>query len=189
MRPPPHHDHESREDRFRQVYQGTYDDLLRFVERRVHPSHAEDVVADTFLVAWRRFDDLPVDIGATRAWLFGIARKSLLNDRRSDARRTALAVRIADATTPAPGMDPDFVAGRIDVARAWQRLTTDHQEVLALVAWDGLTSTEAATVLGISPVAFRLRLSRARRALRRFADLGAAPSTPLSEPVTEGSSS
>lgn len=182
-------DRDTREDRFRIIYQATYDDLLRFVERRVHPSHAEDVVADTFLVAWRRFEDLPQDTASARAWLFGIARKSLLNDRRSDARRTALAVRIADATSPALALDPDFVAGRLDVARAWQRLTTEHQEVLALVAWDGLTSPEAATVLGISPVAFRLRLTRARRALRRFADLGPAASTALTDPVTEGSSS
>lgn len=154
-----------------------------------HPSHAEDVVANTFMVAWRRMESLPLEPGEARAWLFGIARKSLLNDHRSDTRRTALAVRIADASSPAPGMDPDFVAARIDVARAWQRLTTGHQEVLALVAWDGLTSSEAATVLGISPVAFRLRLSRARRALRRFADLATAPSTTLSDPVTEGSAS
>ena len=51
------------EIRFRRVYEQTYADLLRFVQRRVHPSQAEDVVAETFLVAWRRLDDLPTEIG------------------------------------------------------------------------------------------------------------------------------
>ena len=50
-----------REAAFRAVYEATYADLVRFVQRRVHPTHAEDIVADVFLVAWRRFDDLPAD--------------------------------------------------------------------------------------------------------------------------------
>jgi len=64
-------------------------DLVRFVARRVHPTHAEDIVADAFLVAWRRFEDLPTDAGA-RAWLFGIAQRTMLNGRRGDQRRRAL---------------------------------------------------------------------------------------------------
>jgi RNA polymerase sigma-70 factor (ECF subfamily) len=161
-----------REARFRALYGDAYPDLLRFVSRRVHPSFAEDVVADTFLAAWRRMDDLPVEPGSARAWLFGTARRSLLNEQRGARRREALAVRIAEfpEIEPDPGLDPDQVAARMDLAASWRRLTLADQEVLALTAWDELTSAEAATVLGISPVAYRLRLSRSRRALRRLLD-------------------
>jgi RNA polymerase sigma-70 factor, ECF subfamily len=49
-----------REDRFRATYASAYDDVLPFLERRVHPSHAEELAAEVFLTAWRRFDDLPL---------------------------------------------------------------------------------------------------------------------------------
>lgn len=152
---------------FRSCYEQVYDDLLRFVQRRAHPSHAEDVVADVFLVAWRRLPDLPRDLDSARAWLFGIAYKTLANSRRGQDRREALTLRIAETGTHHdPAADPDLVAARLDLASAWRQLPAVHQEALALTAWDGLTSPQAAAVLGISPTAYRLRLSRARRALR-----------------------
>ncbi|MGL5864150.1 MAG: RNA polymerase sigma factor [Phycicoccus sp.] len=162
------------EQRFSAVYTAWYPDVLRFVTRRVHPTHAEDVVAEVFLVLWRRFDDLPADTDAGRAWTFGIARQVLLNDRRGDRRREALAVRIAndvDHSDPTTGIDVELVARRLDLAAAWPRLTGRDQEVLSLAYWDNLSSAGAALVLGISPVAFRLRLSRARRNLRRHLQL------------------
>ncbi len=152
---------------FRRLYAGTYGDVLRFVQRRCHPSHAEDVVAEAYLVAWRRFDDLPTDEGARLGWLCGCARRVLANARRGEDRRAALAVRIQDATDGvAPGTDPDLVAARLDLARAWHQLPAAHQEVLALRVWDDVTSAQAGAVLGISATAYRIRLSRARRALR-----------------------
>jgi RNA polymerase sigma-70 factor (ECF subfamily) len=165
-----------REQRFREVYDAVYLDVLRFVRRRVHPTHAEDVVGDVMLVAWRRLDDIPADASAARAWLFGVARKTLQNARRREHRRDAVAVRLADAPWgPAErGGDPELVALRADVAAAWPRLRASEQETIALAALDGLSAPEAATVLGISPTAFRLRLSRARRSLRRHLD----PATP-----------
>jgi RNA polymerase sigma-70 factor, ECF subfamily len=172
-----------RESRFRVLYAAAYPDLLRFVSRRVHPSFAEDVVADTFLAAWRRLDDVPIEPGRARAWLFGTARRSLLNERRGAQRREALAIRIAEApdNDRNRGLDPDQLATRMDLASGWHRLAPKDQEVLALTVWDGLSGAEAATVLGISPVAYRLRLSRSRRALRRLLD-----HPPTSAPI-EGS--
>lgn len=161
----------AREARFRTVYDRTYADLLRFVQRRVHPSHAEDVVAEVYLVAWRRFDDLPVGGDEARAWLFGVARRSLLNAKRGQDRHQALAVRIAEAGPSATGAGDDtsdLVARQVDVAAAWPRLSATDQEALALAVWDGLSAAEAAAVLQITAVAFRLRLSRGRRALRRY---------------------
>jgi RNA polymerase sigma-70 factor (ECF subfamily) len=180
--PPP-----DREARFRTVYEATYPDLLRFVQRRVHPTHAEDIAADVFLVAWRRFDDLPKDAADARAWLFGIAQRTLLNGQRGDRRRQALTMRIAEATVVAQhgeawkGSDSELVARRLDLAAAWRRLTPSAQETLSLSVWDGLDGPQAAVVLGISPVAFRLRLSRARRALRRYCEL--TPTQPSSLPA------
>src|SRR5690606_39590310 len=82
-------------------------------------------------------------------------------------RGEALSCRLAGHATPrAPSADPDLVAARLDLATAWRRLPAVHQEALALTAWEGLSSPQAAVVLGISPTAYRLRLSRARRALR-----------------------
>lgn len=175
------------EARFRAVYEATYPDLLRFAQRRVHASHAEDIAADVFLVAWRRFDDLPSDAGDARAWLFGIARRTLLNGQRGDRRRQALTIRIADAIVVAHGGEAwkesgsELVARRLDLAAAWSRLTPAHQETLSLAVWDGLDGPQAAVVLGISSVAFRLRLSRARRALRRYCEF--TPTQPSSSPA------
>lgn len=176
-----------REERFRALYDAAYVDLLRFVRRRVHPTHAEDVVADVMLVAWRRLDDVPTDLSAARAWLFGVARKTLQNSRRREDRYDAVAVRLADVRHgPADvGLHPDLVARRVDVAAAWPLLSATDQEAIALSVLDGLTAPEAAVVLGISAVAFRLRLSRARRTLRRHLDspvpAGQLPGHPASE--------
>jgi hypothetical protein len=68
---------------------------LRFVERRVHPSQAEDIAAEVFLVLWRRLDDVPADREDARAWVFGVARRILMARMRGEQRRQALAVRIA----------------------------------------------------------------------------------------------
>jgi len=170
MNPSPTDAPSGRATRFRALYEANYTDVLRFVARRVHPSHAEDITADAFLVAWRRFDEIPAGDRA-RPWLFGVARHAIQNALRGERRREALAVRIADAgriVGVAPGgTDADLIAGRIDLVAAWRRLAPVHQEALALGLWDGLSAPEAAHVLGITPVAFRLRLSRARRAIRR----------------------
>lgn len=165
--PPPR----SREDRFGALYEATYADLLRFCRRRVHPSHAEDVVSDVFLVAWRRLDEVPADHRQARPWLFGVARGTLQNSRRGQDRHRALAVRVAEAgTRGGSDDDPHLVARRLDLAAAWPLLSAAEQEVIALAAWDGLSAPEAAVVLGTTATAFRLRLSRARKALRRHAD-------------------
>jgi RNA polymerase sigma-70 factor (ECF subfamily) len=176
-----------REACFRAFFAAAYDDLLRFVQRRVDPSQAEDVVADAFLVAWRRFGEAPAQAGDRRAWLFGIARGCVLNTRRGQQRRQALAVRVAATGEPAlhdGDTGPDWVAARVDLANAWRMLTSAEQEVLALTVFEDLTSAQAAQVLGISPAACRLRLMRARRALRSWAGQ-AAPAADRRPLLTE----
>lgn len=169
-----------REHTFSSFYEAVYPHLVRFVQRRAHPDHAEDVVAEAFLVVWRRLDELPEHGGDARAWVFGITRNLLLNSERGEQRRRALGVRLAETTLlpPGAGIDPatDLVLSRLDLAQAWSRLSEVHQEALGLVVYEGLQAPQAAVVLGISPVAFRLRLSRARRALRLQLDHLPTPS-------------
>jgi RNA polymerase sigma-70 factor (ECF subfamily) len=166
----------SREARFRAAYEATHDDLLRFVQRRVDPSHAEDVTAEVFLVAWRRLDDLPKELDDARPWLFGVARATMLNHHRGVRRRDALAVRLAEAT-PMNGSSPtdDDAVSRFDLAAAWARLSAAEQEVLSLAVWEDLDSARAGTVLGCSATAYRLRLSRARRSLSRHLEAASPP--------------
>lgn len=161
----------SEKERFGVVYADAYDDVLRFVQRRMPAADmgaAEDVVADAMLAAWRRVDLLPHELGDARAWIFGIARNCLLNSSRSLRRQDALGVRVAQS--PGHGVTgdtADAVAAQVDLAAAWGRLTAAEQEVLALAVFEGLTSQQAAAVLGTTSGAFRLRLSRARATLRR----------------------
>jgi len=151
---------------YRELFRATYDDLLCFVERRIPPAAADDVVAEVFLTAWRRFDDVPVARDQARAWLFTVAHNVLRNRQRSEIRQQSLALRIVREPVMAPGAEADDVAARVDLARAWQRLSVDEQQVLTLTVFEGLTGPQAAGVLGISRPAFSLRLLRARRRLR-----------------------
>lgn len=170
--------------RFATVYEAAYTDLVRFAARRVGHDVAEDIAAEAFTIAWRRVSDLPAEIGEARAWLFGITRNLLLAQYRRDAR--TFGVQMGDphpADAAVPGHDDD-VAAALDLEAAWRCLSEVHQEALSLAVWDGLTSSQAAAVLGISPVAYRIRLSRARKALRNLLDV--SPPRPERPLVQEG---
>ena len=162
-----------RDDQFRVLYQQNLESLLGYALRRVSvPADAADVVAETFLVAWRRLDDVPPGTEA-RPWLFGVARRVLANQRRGELRRSSLAdklrrdldrhVRFEDGATDGATADPAVAA----VRDALDRLPEDDREVLRLTTWDGLAPTELATALGIPPATVRTRLHRARRRLRQ----------------------
>ena len=167
---------EHHRERYEEVYALTYTDLVRFVVRRRYPAdQAEDVAAEAFAVAWQRLGDLPADIGEARAWLFGIARRLLLAKQRADSRGQELSVRIAGQVAVGGQTleHDDLVATSVDLAQAWNKLTAMHQEALSLSVWEGLSGAQAAQVLGISAVAYRIRLSRARRLLKH--NLGTTP--------------
>lgn len=123
------------------------------------------MVADVFVIAWRRLDQAPDD---EFPWLLGIARGVLANRRRGEARQLALHDRLAASTgagvADGPEHSPDDRSG---VMRAFARLSRLDQEVLLLVAWDGLDRAQAARVLGITTGLFSVRLHRARRRLKR----------------------
>jgi len=151
-----------------------------YARRRAPESIVDDVVAETFLVAWRRIDDLPDDV---RPWLLGVARKTLSTQLRSARRRSSLVEKLSAAELPAAFSQVD--GPDTGLIGALQRLSATDQEVLALAAWEDLRPREAAVVLGVSPAWYRVRLHRAKRRLLRELEESAAPvGQPLPVPLT-----
>ncbi len=150
------------EARFSRLYEENWQDLLDYARRRAATAEdAADLVAETFLVAWRRLGNVPPG-ARTRLWLFGVARRLLANQRRGELRRDRLADRLrgelATAVANDAAPDPDGA-----VVCALERLEEKDREILLLAGCEELAPAEIATVLGISPVAARSRLHRARR--------------------------
>jgi RNA polymerase sigma-70 factor (ECF subfamily) len=152
------------EPRFRALFQDAYPALRGYARNRGLTGHdADDLVAEVLTIAWRRIDDVPVD--DPLPWLFATARNVWRNGLRSTRRRSDLVLRLPPPEAAAPPADP----GEHSVAEirtALERLTDDDQEILRLVAWDGLTTRQLAIALGCQETAARVRLHRARQ---RFA--------------------
>ena len=156
-------DETERNERFDALYRDYFARLLAYALRRAPREVAHDVVADTFLVAWRRLDRLPEE---PLPWLLGIARKTLANHRRGSRRRNVLLGELeARALTRNGEGEPALEVGEITAALA--KLPLSDRELLKLIAWDSLTVVEAARVLGQSAPTCRVRLHRARRRLAR----------------------
>ncbi|MFT4110546.1 RNA polymerase sigma factor [Propionicimonas sp.] len=149
-------------ERFTDLFERTHAALLAYAVRRVaDPRDAADVVAETYLVVWRRLDQVPNGEGE-RPWLFGVARKVVANVNRGVQRRRVLVDLLrADLVGVAP---PPRLPS--ELGRALDGLRADDRELLLLLAWDGLSQAQAAVALGISHSAVRVRLHRARNRLR-----------------------
>ncbi|KGN34810.1 RNA polymerase [Knoellia sinensis KCTC 19936] len=157
----------SPEERFTALFERTRLPLLAYAVRRVvDPADAADVVAETYLVAWRRLDDVPQGDEA-RPWLFGVARRVLANHHRGERRRVALADRLRDHLVDevVPALE---LVEEAPVVRAMRRLPDDDQELLRLVAWEELAREEIAVVMGLSRATVRVRLHRARKRLEKL---------------------
>jgi RNA polymerase sigma-70 factor (ECF subfamily) len=154
--------------RFEALYRAHGGVVRAFAHRRAEAAAADDVVAEVFVIAWRRLDEAPAD---ELAWLLGIARGVLANHRRGDARRQALRVRLRhERLVMSPAEQGDETHDVPGVLRALSSLSEGDQEVLLLVGWDGLDRARAARILGIGPGVFAVRLHRARRRLARALD-------------------
>ena len=151
-------------ERFELLYRQHFRAVLRYVLGRLEPGRAQDVAAETFLIAWRRLDDVPSE---PAAWLFGVARKVIADQLRAEGRRSSLALRVAISHSRYDGpADPaELLADRDCALTALARLGEFDRELLKLIAWDGLSAAEAAEVLGVSRLNFAVRLHRARRRL------------------------
>ena len=157
-------------DWFTSLYHDNYQMLLAYARRRVDEQTADEVVADTFLVAWRRRNEIPDDF--ERAWLFGVARNTILTANRSAHRRNALNGKLYGAARTGTWTDDHFESSdRADaLLPALRRLQESDQEILMLMAWEELSHTEIGQVLGISPNAVAIRIHRARKRLAEQMD-------------------
>ncbi len=152
---------ESRRERFEQVAPGLVEPLRRYLVRRTDPDTAEDVLAETLLVCWRRVADLP---DPPLPWAYAVAANCLRNAERAARRQRRVAAKVAALDPPAnrvpePEGDPALTA-------ALARMRPDDAELLRLWAWEQLTPAEIATVLDVTSNAASIRLHRARERLR-----------------------
>lgn len=168
----------TRGERFEGMFRANYPLVRAYALRRAAPDAAQDVVADTFLVAWRRLEEVPDD---ALPWLYGVARRVLANQRRSAGRSEALERRIAEAPTARESHDPGERMADAELMRlAMGRLSDRSREALMLVAWDGLSGAGAARAAGCSRATFAVRLHRARA--RLAAELAALRGAPVTDP-------
>jgi len=164
--------------RFEALYRDRYQEIAAYVRRRVADDAADDVIANVFTVAWRRFGDVPGP-PEDRPWLFAVARNTISDHNRAQRRRFRLGTRLkADAALSArpvglsaSGHDHELILAAMAALRPAER------EALQLVHWEELSHAEAAAVVGCTVNAFELRYRRARHAVRAaVASATAAPS-------------
>ncbi|NUR82525.1 MAG: RNA polymerase sigma factor [Nonomuraea sp.] len=151
-------------ERFTTIYDECRQRVWAYVVSRAGRQVADEVVSETFAIAWRRFDQLP---DHPLPWLLGVARNVLRDNIRAEVRREGLKQELREWVT---GDVADHVAERLGVLKAMARLTQDDREILILVAWQGLSPRDAAGVLGCTVAAFRVRLHRARKRLKAELD-------------------
>jgi RNA polymerase sigma-70 factor (ECF subfamily) len=146
---------------FSRTFEACYGRVHAYAARRLGSDAADDVAAETFMVAWRRIDAMPAE---PLPWLYGVARNIVLRQRAACARQQAVGQALAAEPPRTDATDGDDPA----VWDAWQRLSATDQEVLALVAWEELSVRDAARSLGCSAPVFSVRLHRARRRFERL---------------------
>jgi RNA polymerase sigma-70 factor (ECF subfamily) len=153
-------------DRFTAMYDGCRQRVWAYVVSRAGRQVADEVVSETFTVAWRRLDDVPKQ---PLPWLLGVARNILRDSIRAEARRAMLAAELGAWTGQVEADVAEDVSERSALLEALATLPEDDRELLILSAWQGLTPAEAALVVGCSPITLRVRLHRARVRLNQAA--------------------
>ena len=144
------------------------------VRRCDNPDDVADLVSDTFMIALQASGRYIPETDTALPWLFGIARRVLARQRRRKTGFARLLVKSSNSHPRFQGMEEDAIASAIDAVRsapalsaALDTLSQGERDVLELVAFDGLSPSEAALALDLTPNAARLKLSRARKHLRR----------------------
>jgi len=169
-----------RRSRFETLYAEHFDALLAYALRRTDRETAFDAVGDTFLILWRRLEDVP---GDSLPWLYGVIRRVLANQRRSSRRRLSLFSKLTHDRIETISAEAGTVPSLLGVALG--RLSSREREALMLTAWEGLDGVRAAAALGISPVAFRVRLHRAKRRLAQELEKPETPTNAVASTAKE----
>ena len=158
-------------DAFAGLYDRHADEIYRFAARRLRGDAAEDIVAETFLAAFRRRDRYDLRRADARPWLYGIAVNLIGKHRRSEVRmwRALARTRFDPIADGDAGVVDDRLAAsehRPELAAAIAELAAVDRHVLLLVAWANLSYEEVAVALRVPVGTVRSRLSRARRKMR-----------------------
>jgi len=141
-------------------------DLLSYLERRVADrADAADLLAETFLIAWRRVDAIPADDQEARMWLYGVARNVLANHRRGVRRSSEMAGRLRVEVERVARLEDATSSSSARVQDAIDRLPEPLAELVRLVHWDGFGIGDAGDLLGVSASTARGRYARARELL------------------------
>jgi RNA polymerase sigma factor (sigma-70 family) len=165
---------------FERVFRADHAALVAYCFRRVDDYElARDLTAETFRIAWARWDE---PRRSDRAWLFGVARNLIGNEYGRRASGRPLPLRDSDDLLDVRSSS-GFAA--VEVHAALATLPEGQQEVLRLTYWDGLSAAEVAQVLGASTAAVWVRLTRARRA---FSDAWRDPAPTSSSTPTRTTS-
>lgn len=177
------------DERFRQLYELYANAVLLYFKRRIDSETAQDCTAETFLVAWRRIDDVP---DKALPWLYGVARRVLQNQRRSGGRMARLLQRLGGQrprTEPGPELAVIRRFEDAELADALRRLRPADQELLMFANWEELPHAEIGLILGCSAHAVDQRIYRAmHRLAREVADAGqkqTGMTTPAPQPEGE----
>jgi len=163
------------DDHFEALYRGSYREIFAYVLRRTggDTETVADLVAEVFVVALRKQDIIPPS-PEDRLWLYGVARRVVLDHQRRYERWLRVQTQLQQEARSETDAGSDGC--RLRVLAALEKLKPADREVLQLVIWDGLSHREAAQVLGITSNAVALRLHKARSRLRRI--LGSPPGYP-----------
>lgn len=181
--------HPSQSAQFRQVYDTYVGPMRDYCFRRLPASDANDAVAEVFVAAWRKIDDMPEE-PERKLWLYGVARNVVRNAHRSGRRRARLDGKVA-GLSPELQPGPEAVVVRHHeheaLLAALGELRPADQEVLRLRAWEELSAAEIAEVMDLSVRAVETRLSRARHKLARVVGVSRpAGASSRPSPVEQG---
>lgn len=152
------------EERFTALYDAYRMRVWAYAAGRVGAQVADEIVSDTFMVAWRRFPEMPT---AELPWLLGVARNVIRDSVRTQVRRDSLDAELRSWTGGAEADVADGVVDRMAMLGALVELSDADREVLTLMAWQDLSPRQAAQVIGCTTAALRVRLHRARRRLEK----------------------
>jgi RNA polymerase sigma factor (sigma-70 family) len=157
-----------REDAFRRIYGAYYRQVSAYARRRLNEGDADDATAETFLVAWRRVEDIP-EGDLTLPWLYGVARRVVSQGRRSGRRRAQLLARLSrfGSHDEVVVSEAETLSERETVHLALARLRPIDREILRLAEWDGLRPAQLAQIFNCSTNAATIRLHRAHRRFGR----------------------
>jgi RNA polymerase sigma-70 factor (ECF subfamily) len=157
------------EREFRLLYERNYAPITAYVRRRVRRLDGSDadIVAEVFVVAWRRFLDVP-ELTQERPWLYGVARNLIANYFRTAQRTSAIAHRLAieeDVPSEFATASSDL---EIRVRRAVNHLSDLDREIFRLIHWEELSHEEVGLSVGITTKAVERRVARARKKVRDY---------------------